>query len=288
LLDGSLIRKDSIPVQGAYGDLRVFGRKVCICVSSGPTNALDAAMTPDQVRLGSDIDDAAEIAEDLFADQILEWDLTSGAFRRINIPDPVWVSLFFYYSNLLDFDFELFEQHAAEYAYPSEGRVSLACLFDQQDPSDQLALQCFNVNSDDQYNNRSPRFFSAGSSSYERLLKGAGVGIEGSTKSSDVIVHSFDRIAVYSKAFLNTEIVVSNRVLSQPTFTDLFLLWCRTIHVQDVYILSVPSSPTTKSASSHFPFLAHNYRPSAITVSLSVTRSQESITSMSWISTNSV
>ncbi|KAK2464798.1 hypothetical protein APHAL10511_003216 [Amanita phalloides] len=191
-LDGSLIRNDSISVHAAYGDLRVFGRKVCICVSSGPTNALDAAITPGHLRLGSDTDNAAEPAEGLFADQILEWDLTSGVFRRINIPDPVW--------------------HSAEYTYPSEGRVSLACLFDQQDPQDQLALQCFNF--DDQPDNKpqpAPRFFSAGSSSSDRLLKGAGIGIEGSTKASDVIVHSFDRIAVYSRAFLNTEVADNPR-----------------------------------------------------------------------------
>ncbi|KAF8816937.1 hypothetical protein BYT27DRAFT_7127192 [Phlegmacium glaucopus] len=187
-LDGSLVRKDSISVQAAYGDLRVFGRKICICVSSGPTNAAQGAMKPNHLRLGNDTDDA-ESADNGSPNQILEWDLTrtSDAFRRINIPNPVC--------------------HGAEYAYPSEGQVAVAGLVDDQDGQEQLTLTCFNIDSDDQPNNRSaPCSFSPGGTSHERMIKGMGVGIEGSIESSDVIVHSFDRMAVFSRAFFNTEI----------------------------------------------------------------------------------
>lgn len=91
-LDGFLEREDSISVQAAYGDLRVFNSKVYLCTSSGPTNASDEAATPHQVRLGSDTDSSNTTA--VFADQILEWDTTSGAFRRIRIPDPMRVRVY--------------------------------------------------------------------------------------------------------------------------------------------------------------------------------------------------
>ncbi|KAF8963454.1 hypothetical protein BDZ97DRAFT_1919882 [Flammula alnicola] len=187
-LDGFLEREDSISVQAAYGDLRVFNSKVYLCTSSGPTNASDEAVTPHQVRLGSDTDNSNTTA--LFADQILEWDTTSGAFRRIRIPDPM--------------------RHAAEYSFPFEHQVALAGLVDDQNGQEQLALTSFNVNHQPE-NQSAARSFSPGGTSDERNTKGMGVATEGNTNSSDIILHSFDRIAVFNRAFFNKEIADNPR-----------------------------------------------------------------------------
>ncbi|KAF8900839.1 hypothetical protein CPB84DRAFT_1007262 [Gymnopilus junonius] len=185
-LDGSLVRESSISVKAAYGDLRVFGPKVFIAISSGPTNAPEGSMTPDQLRLGSDPNDM-DTSSPLFADQILEWDTTSCVFRRIKIPDPLY--------------------HGAEYTFPVEHQVALAGLVEDGDGREQLALTCFNA--DDQVQNQSVlRSFSPGGSSQERAIQGMSVGLEGNTKPSNVIVHSFDRIAMFNRTFFSEEMPV--------------------------------------------------------------------------------
>jgi len=80
-----------IPVADVYGDLRVFGQKVCICISSGQTsekilhldkhwhNSLGGFENPSDPKL--------------YGDQILEWDTTSDTSRTIDIMNPICVSL---------------------------------------------------------------------------------------------------------------------------------------------------------------------------------------------------
>jgi len=82
-LNGALVRDCSNGIAPAYGYFRIFDQKVSICISSGPTNVSPAYTTPGHLRLGSHIHPRS--INDLSADQILEWDTTSGASRRINI-----------------------------------------------------------------------------------------------------------------------------------------------------------------------------------------------------------
>ncbi|KAH9480416.1 hypothetical protein JR316_0007014 [Psilocybe cubensis] len=182
-LDGVVERESSISVQAAFGDLRVLDSKIHLCISSGPTNASNAVMTPHPIRLGSDIEDSDTTP--VFADQILIWDFASGAFQRISIPEPM--------------------RHGAEYTFPSDHQVVLAGLVEDHNGQEQLALSCFNINHEPQTQSVA-RSFSPGGSSHERVLKGMGVASEDNTNSSDIIVHSFDRIAVFNKAFFDKEV----------------------------------------------------------------------------------
>ncbi|KAF8900855.1 hypothetical protein CPB84DRAFT_1747306 [Gymnopilus junonius] len=154
-LDGLLVRESSISVKAAYSDLCVFGLKVFIAISSGPTNALEGSMMPGQLRLGSDPNDM-DTSSPLFADQIWEWDTPSGAFRCIRILNP--------------------------------------------------------LRADDQAQNEPvSHSFSPGGSSQERAIQRMGVGLECNTKPSNIIVHSFDRIAVFNRAFFSEEKPINPR-----------------------------------------------------------------------------
>ena len=74
---------------------------------------------------------------------------------------------------------------------------------DGLDNDEELVLECF-----DDRGQVDPRLFSAGATSEERLSKVLGVAIGGTTEPSDILVHSFDRIAVYSRSFFSRDIPV--------------------------------------------------------------------------------
>ncbi|KAF9256347.1 hypothetical protein L218DRAFT_1081401 [Marasmius fiardii PR-910] len=172
-LDGSLVKDATIPVAAVYRELRVFGHwKVSICVSSGPTKFGQELQTSSEFRLGEPTD-----GQNLTADQIVEWDTNMGTMRRITIPNP--------------------PLHGAEFSFVNEHQIALAGV--DNDPPAPL-LTCF-TNDDTEARN-----FSVGGTSVEHTLIGISIGIEGSSESSSILVHSFDRIAVFDREFLTKSI----------------------------------------------------------------------------------
>jgi len=88
-------------------------------------------------------------------------------------------------------------------------------LVDDQNGQGQLALTSFNVNYQPE-DQSAVRSFSPGGTSHERNTKGMGVATEGNTNSSDITVHSFDRIAVFNRAFFNKEFAVRSTFYDVP------------------------------------------------------------------------
>ncbi|KAF5345290.1 hypothetical protein D9758_008478 [Tetrapyrgos nigripes] len=187
-LDGSLVKETSISAPAVWGKLRVFGQKVAICVSSGSSNVSGYSQTSFNLRLGYGdkgslgYGAASSSDENLTADQIVEWDTEKGTLRRITIPNtPV---------------------HGAEFHFLNEHQIALACVHD--DPQGPL-LMCLTDQSKEE------KSFSSGGSSEDFILIGKSIGIAGSNESSDILVHSFDRIAVFDKKVLTTDIPDNQR-----------------------------------------------------------------------------
>ncbi|THV04027.1 hypothetical protein K435DRAFT_774670, partial [Dendrothele bispora CBS 962.96] len=173
-LDGSLVKEKTVPTAAAWGELRVFGQKVSICASSGPTNVSGLSQTAYHLRLG---DGSDSDSPNLTADQIIEWDTDTEILRRITIPNS--------------------PPHGGEFCFLNEHRIALACVND--DPQGPL-LSCFTDQSE-------ARSFSPGGTSDDFILIGKSIGLEGSSESSDILVHSFDsRIAVFDKGVLIRDI----------------------------------------------------------------------------------
>jgi len=88
-------------------------------------------------------------------------------------------------------------------------------LVEDQNGQEQLALTSFNVNHQPE-NQSAVRSFSPGGTSHERNTKGMGVATDGNTNSSDIILHSFDRIAVFNRAFFDKGIAVRSNFHDVP------------------------------------------------------------------------
>ncbi|KAF5345289.1 hypothetical protein D9758_008479 [Tetrapyrgos nigripes] len=173
-LDGSLVKQKIVPTLAVWGELRAFGQKVAICASSGPTN-FDAIYQ--YANPLSDGNGEYPDIRDLTADQIIEWDADTESLRRITIPNN--------------------PQHGAEFHFFTEHRVALACVHD--DPQGPL-LMCIMDQSEEE------KSFSPGGTSLEFQIIGRSVGEPGSSEFSNILVHSFDRIAVFDKSVLTADI----------------------------------------------------------------------------------